>query len=45
MVPLIEGGNRSRLERKDVEFCFIYKDLELFISGASSRDAFEICSL
>lgn len=37
-------GSRNRLERRDVEFCFIYKDLELLVRHLG-RDAFENWSL
>ena len=40
MVPLIERGNRSQLERRDVEFNFIHMDLEL-LAKSLGRDVLE----
>lgn len=40
MVPLIERGNRSRLEERDTEFHFVHTDLEL-LAGHVGSDTLE----
>lgn len=40
MVPLIERGNRRRLDRRNIEFRFVHMDLEL-LAGHLGRDIFE----